>query len=203
MSKWPLFLLFDFGITLISQCLISIHPLGISLMAQTVKNLPEMHYTRVRSLDQEDPLEKEMVTPSGILAWRIPWTEEPGGLYCMQSQSQPQWRTNTLTFYPPTHQLFAVTYSCLFYWVLFYSHRFFGFYQFLNFFPPWLFSPLSSFLYLQEETVNMIVKHKEFSFSCSLFSFSEEALSTSSLPSFIRHQNGVFPNFMNSLLIGF
>ena len=59
-------------------------------MAQTVKNLPEMQYTRVRSLDQEDPLEKEMITLSGILAWRIPWTEEPGRLYSMESQSQLQ-----------------------------------------------------------------------------------------------------------------
>ena len=56
-------------------------------MVQTLKNLPEMQDTRVRSLDQEDPLEKEMVTPSGILAWRIPWTEEPGGLQSTGSQS--------------------------------------------------------------------------------------------------------------------
>ena len=55
-------------------------------MVQTLKNLPEMQDTRVRSLDQEDPLEKEMVTPSGILAWRIPWTEEPGGLQSVGSQ---------------------------------------------------------------------------------------------------------------------
>ena len=44
-----------------------------------VKNLPAMQETRVRSLSQEDPLEKGMVTHSSILAWRIPWTEEPGG----------------------------------------------------------------------------------------------------------------------------
>ena len=43
-----------------------------------VKDLPEMQETRVQSLGQEDPLEKEMATPSSILAWRIPWTEEPG-----------------------------------------------------------------------------------------------------------------------------
>ena len=49
-------------------------------MAQTVKNLPAVRETQVRSLGQEDPLEKEMVTHSNILAWRIPWTEEPGGL---------------------------------------------------------------------------------------------------------------------------
>ena len=49
-------------------------------MVQTVKNLPAMQETRVQSLVQEDPLEKGMVTHSGVLAWRIPWTEEPGGL---------------------------------------------------------------------------------------------------------------------------
>ena len=49
-------------------------------MAQAVKNLPAMQETRVQSLGREDPLEKEMATHSSILAWRIPWTEEPGGL---------------------------------------------------------------------------------------------------------------------------
>ena len=51
-----------------------------SLVAQTVKNLPAMQETWVLSLSQEDPLEKETATHSIILAWRIPWTEEPGGL---------------------------------------------------------------------------------------------------------------------------
>ena len=54
--------------------------LGASLVAQMVKNLPAMPETHVRSLGQEDPLEKEMAAHSSILAWRIPWTEEPGGL---------------------------------------------------------------------------------------------------------------------------
>ena len=49
-------------------------------MAQTVKNLPAVQETQVRPLGQEDPLEKGMATHSKILAWRIPWTEEPGGL---------------------------------------------------------------------------------------------------------------------------
>ena len=49
-------------------------------MAQTVQNLPAMQDTWVRSLGQEDPLEKEMATNSSILVWRIPWTKEPGGL---------------------------------------------------------------------------------------------------------------------------
>ena len=54
-----------------------------------VKNLPAVQYTqgmRVRSLGQEDPLKKEIATYSNILAWRIPWTEEPGGLQSMGSQ---------------------------------------------------------------------------------------------------------------------
>ena len=51
-----------------------------SLVAQTVKNLPAMQETEVQSLGWEDPLEKGMATHSSILAWRIPWTEEPGGL---------------------------------------------------------------------------------------------------------------------------
>ena len=54
-------------------------------MAQTVKNLPAMQETPVQCLDQEDPLEKEMATHSSILAWRIPWSEEPGGLQSMES----------------------------------------------------------------------------------------------------------------------
>ena len=51
-----------------------------SQVAQWVKNLPVTQETRVRFLGQEDPLEKEMATLSNILSWRIPWTEEPGGL---------------------------------------------------------------------------------------------------------------------------
>ena len=57
-----------------------------SLVAQTVKRLPTMRETQVRSLGWEDPLEKEMATHSSILAWRIPWIEEPGGLQSMGSQ---------------------------------------------------------------------------------------------------------------------
>ena len=51
-----------------------------------VKNLPVMQETWVPSLDQEDPLEKEMATHSSVIAWRIPWTEEPGRLQSMGSQ---------------------------------------------------------------------------------------------------------------------
>ena len=58
---------------------------GCFLIAQTVKNLPAMQETWVRSLGWEDTLEKEMATDSSILAWRIPWTEEPGGLQFLRS----------------------------------------------------------------------------------------------------------------------
>ena len=57
-----------------------------SLVTQSIKNLPALQETWVRSPGQEGSLEKEMATPSSILAWRIPWTEEPGGLQSMGSQ---------------------------------------------------------------------------------------------------------------------
>ena len=57
-----------------------------SLVAQRVKNPPAMRETWVQSLGWEDPLEKEMAIHSSILAWEIPWTEEPGGLQSMGSQ---------------------------------------------------------------------------------------------------------------------
>jgi len=57
----------------------------VSLVVQTVKNLPAMQKTRVQSLGQEGPLENGMATHSSILAWRIPWTEEPGRLQSMES----------------------------------------------------------------------------------------------------------------------
>ena len=59
---------------------------GDSLVAQTVKSLPTMLETWVQSLGQEDPLEKELATHSSVLAWKITWTEEPGGLQSMGSQ---------------------------------------------------------------------------------------------------------------------
>ena len=55
-------------------------------MAQTVKNPPTLQETWVQSLGWEDPLEKGMATHSSILAWRIPWTEEPGGQQSLGSQ---------------------------------------------------------------------------------------------------------------------
>ena len=59
---------------------------GASLVAQTVKRLPAVQETPVRSLGWEDPLEKEMATHSSTLAWKIPCTEEPGRLQSMGSQ---------------------------------------------------------------------------------------------------------------------
>ena len=68
-------------------CLILNYPRAktrASLVAQSVKNPPATQETRLRSLGQEDPLEKEMATHSSILAWRIPCTEEPGRLQSMR-----------------------------------------------------------------------------------------------------------------------
>ena len=56
------------------------------LIAQLIKNQPARQETRVRFLGWEDPLEKEMATHSSILAWRIPWKEDPGGLQSMRLQ---------------------------------------------------------------------------------------------------------------------
>ena len=61
----------------------------VSLVAQLVKNPPAMWETWVRSLGGEDPLEKEIATHSSILAWGIPWTEEPGGLYSPWGHKEP------------------------------------------------------------------------------------------------------------------
>ena len=69
---------------------------GASLVAQSIKNLPAVQKTRVWSLSWEDPLEKEMATHSSIFAWKISWTEEPGGLQSMGSQRVGHdWATNT------------------------------------------------------------------------------------------------------------
>ena len=76
-------------------CYIS-HLLWASLVAQMVKNPHAMQETWVQSLGWEDPLEKGMATQSSTLAWRIPWTEEPGGLQSMGSQEMDT-VTNTFT----------------------------------------------------------------------------------------------------------
>ena len=69
---------------------------GASLVAQLIKNPPAMWETWVRSLGRDDPLEKEMANHSSILAWKIPWTEEPGGLQSTGLQRfGHHWATNT------------------------------------------------------------------------------------------------------------
>ena len=79
-----------------------------SLVAQTVKNLPAMWETWVRSLGWEDPLEKGIATLSSNLAWRIPWTEEPGRLQSVGLQKvRCNWVTNTSTF----HDLITVAFT--------------------------------------------------------------------------------------------
>ena len=70
-----------------------------SLVAQTVKRLSAMQETQVRSLGWEDPLEKEMADHSSILAWRIPWTEEPSRLQSMALQESDK----TLVTKPPQY----------------------------------------------------------------------------------------------------
>ena len=63
-----------------------LNPMGLPWVAQVVKHLPAMQETQVQSLGWEDPLEKEMATHSSILAWRISWTEGPGGSQSMGLQ---------------------------------------------------------------------------------------------------------------------
>ena len=89
---WPLLNLSVFFFVLFSFMCFLLQKSGIRppfpkfLVAQTVKNLPAMQETQIRSLGQEDPLEEGMATHSSILAWRIPWTEEPGRLQSTGSQ---------------------------------------------------------------------------------------------------------------------
>ena len=84
----------------------------IFTLAETVKNLLAIEETKVRSLGREDPLEKEMITHSSVLAWRIPWTQEHGGLQSMGSQRVRQnWTTNTFTFFLP-----QLNFSLFIYW---------------------------------------------------------------------------------------
>ena len=76
-----------------------------------VKNLPTKWETWLRSLGWEDPLEEEMATHSSILAWRIPWTEEPGGLQSMGSNRiGPNWATNTFFLLIVTLSIFSCVY---------------------------------------------------------------------------------------------
>ena len=75
-----------------------IYDCSISSWLRPVKNLLAMHKTQIWSLGQEDPLEKGVATHSSILAWKIPWTEEPGGLQSTGSQRVGNdWVRNTFT----------------------------------------------------------------------------------------------------------
>ena len=67
--------------------MLNIRLIGATLIAQSVKNLPAMQETQVRFPGWEDALEKEMAIHSSVLAWRIPWTEEPGRLQSMGSKA--------------------------------------------------------------------------------------------------------------------
>ena len=81
-----------------STCPLPFPPL--SLVPQRLKCLPAMRETRFQSLGREDPLEEEMATHSSILAWRIPWTEEPGGLQSTGSQRVGHnWATSLSLFF--------------------------------------------------------------------------------------------------------
>ena len=92
--------LFSVGVCFCVQIYKDSSCIGASFGAQAVKNLPAMQEIWVRSLGQEDPLEEEIATHSSILAWRIPWTEEPGGLPSMGWQRVIyNWAANTFTFH--------------------------------------------------------------------------------------------------------
>ena len=84
------------------------HYIKASLVMQTVKNLPAMRETRLQSLCREDPLEKGMTTHSSILAWRIPWTEKPGGLQSIAWQRVG----HNWTTWAHTHSCVAESFCC-------------------------------------------------------------------------------------------
>ena len=86
--------------------------IGASLVTQMVKNLPAMQDTQVQSLSWADPLEKRMATNSSILAWRTPWTEDPGGLYSSWGRRvRHNWVTNTLLLPSDTNKMMCSEWS--------------------------------------------------------------------------------------------
>ena len=88
---------------------------SVSLVPQTIKNLPAVQETRVRSLAWEDPLDKGMATHHSIVAWRIPWIEEAGGLQSMGFQRVGHdWATNTFTCH--------ISWICFSLYLLSFSH---------------------------------------------------------------------------------
>ena len=92
-------------------------------MAQRLKHLPAIQETWVRSLGQEDPLEKEMATHSSILAWRIPWREEPGGLHRVaKSRTRLHFHFLFCVFLPSLLNIFCFCYIhtiSVLYWAIF------------------------------------------------------------------------------------
>ena len=91
--------------------------LRVSIIAQSVKSLPEMQETQVWFLSWKDPLEQEMATPSSIFVWRIPWTEEPGGLQSMGSQVDTTERLSAHThivfiYFPSSLCLLYINFQC-------------------------------------------------------------------------------------------
>ena len=92
-----------------------------SLVAQRLNHLPAMRETWVQSLGQEDPLEKEMATYSSILAWRMPWMEEPGGLHAMGSQRvRHDWATSLTWLWSPQRKFPWLLYLNKFPFIIFY-----------------------------------------------------------------------------------
>ena len=93
---WLLYLVFS-NLKLIRIFWGDYSKIGTSLVAQILKNLPAMLETQVQSLGWEDPLEKEMANHSSILAWKIPWTEEPGRLLSVHGGCKESYMTEQLT----------------------------------------------------------------------------------------------------------
>ena len=85
------------------QFVVDIRKWGVSIVTQVVKNLPAVQETQIQFLDQEDPLEKVMATNLRILAWRIPWTEEPGGLQSRDHKESDS--TEWLAFFTLTRNI--------------------------------------------------------------------------------------------------
>ena len=91
--------------------------LWASLVAQVVKTLPETQETQVRSLGQKDPLEKGMATHSSTLAWKIPWTEEPGRLQSSSIQFSRSVVSDTMDCSPPGSSFHGVPQASILEWV--------------------------------------------------------------------------------------
>ena len=138
-----------------------------SLVAQMVKNLPAMWETWVQSLGWEDPLEKGMATQSSILAWIIPWTEEPSSLWGHKESDMTEWLTLTQCKFQ----------ACITFWVQFtYLILFFFFWKKtsgkgFNFMNMWFLDYSNSALYLYSLCQQQLIKFKE---KCWVLPWKEE-----------------------------